>query len=165
MCPLATSIFMTNSLLLWLILGSVGLPLQLAIKLKVVKEVLQWRSELRAPAQSYVIQADITSELNLQCNYFTVLNGTFVRRTANLEKLLTYQPGADPGGAIDPPKTYKSNFFHHNFVQFGNQHSRYKAILSSIVLSQQCYEVYFISLTVAKPLWDLTTWYYWNRPV
>jgi len=80
---------MTNSLLLWLILDSVGLPLQLAIKLKVVKEALQWRSELRAPVQSYVIQTEITSELNLQCNYFTVLNGTFVRRTANLEKLLT----------------------------------------------------------------------------
>jgi len=36
--------------------------------------------------------------------------------------------GADPGGgaigAIFPPKTYKSNFFHHDFVQFGKQHSR-----------------------------------------
>jgi len=28
-----------------------------------------------------------------------------------------------------PPKTYESNFFHHDFVQFGKQHSRSKAIL------------------------------------
>ena len=35
-----------------------------------------------------------------------------------------------------PPKTYESNFFHHDFVQFGEQHSRYKAILTSIVLPQ-----------------------------
>ena len=32
-------------------------------------------------------------------------------------------------GAIAPPKTYESNFIHHNFVQFGKQPSRYKAIL------------------------------------
>ena len=48
------------------------------------------------------------------------------------------------------PKTYENNFFHHDFVQFGKQHSRYKSILTSIVLSQQYCEVYFISLTVAK---------------
>ena len=63
--------------------------------------------------------------------------------------------GADPGGSDwgdRPPKTYESNFIHHNFVQFEKQHSRYKAILSSNVLSQQCCEVYIISLTVAKAL-------------
>ena len=62
-------------------------------------------------------------------------------------------------GAIAPP-----NFFHHNIVQFRKQHSRYKAIFSFIVLSQNCCEVYFILFTVAKPLWDLATKYYWNRP-
>ena len=36
------------------------------------------------------------------------------------------------------PKTYKSNFSHHDFVQVRKQHSRYKAILSPIVLLQQC---------------------------
>jgi len=55
-------------------------------------------------------------------------------------------------GGDRPPKTYESNLIHHDFVEFGKQHSRYKAILSSIVLSQQCCEVYFISLTVMKPL-------------
>ena len=35
--------------------------------------------------------------------------------------------------------------------------SWYKAILSSIVLSQQCCKVHFISLTVAKPLWGYET--------
>jgi len=32
-----------------------------------------------------------------------------------------------------PPKTYESNFVHHDFVQFGKQHSRYKVILPPIV--------------------------------
>jgi len=46
-------------------------------------------------------------------------------------------------------KTYASNFIHHDFIQFGKQDSRYKAILLSILLPQQCCEVHFISLTVA----------------
>ena len=65
------------------------------------------------------------------------------------------QSGVHPGGAIgaiSPPKTYESiSLLTHDFVQFGKQHSRYKAILPSIVLSQQCCEVYFISLTVVNP--------------
>ena len=56
---------------------------------------------------------------------------------------------ADPGGVGNwgdrPPKTYKSNFFPHDFVQFGKQHSRYRAILPSIVLSEQCCEVLYTS--------------------
>jgi len=47
---------------------------------------------------------------------------------------------ADPGGAIGAiatPKTYKRNFIHHDFVQIEKHHSRYHAILPSIVLSQQ----------------------------
>jgi len=49
------------------------------------------------------------------------------------------------------------------FVMFAMSHcSRYKAIMSSIALSQQCCEVYFISQ--AKPLWDLTNKSYRNRP-
>jgi len=51
----------------------------------------------------------------------------------------------DPGEEGDlTPKTYESNFIHHNhkFVQIQkNKQSRYKAILSSIVLSQQFCEV------------------------
>jgi len=50
-----------------------------------------------------------------------------------------------------PPKTYESNFFRHDFVQFGKQHSRCKAILLSVVLSQQSCEVYLMSLTVENP--------------
>jgi len=62
------------------------------------------------------------------------------------------RPGADPrGGAISPPKSCESNFIHNDLVQFGKQHSRYKAILSSIVLSKQCCEIYFISFTVMNP--------------
>jgi len=59
-------------------------------------------------------------------------------------------------GAISPPKTCESNFIHHDFVQFGKQHSQLKEILSSIVLSQQCCDVYFTSLRVATQWWDLT---------
>jgi len=69
---------------------------------------------------------------------------------------LTYA-GTDPWGAIGaiaPTKTYKSNFDHHDFEQFKKQHSPspYKAILLSIILSQECCEVCFMSLTVAKLL-------------
>ena len=67
-------------------------------------------------------------------------------------------------GRSPPPKTYESNFFHHNFAQFRKQHSRYKAIFSSLVLSHKCCEVHLISLTTAKPLRDLTAKYYWNCP-
>ena len=60
---------------------------------------------------------------------------------------------ADPRGAIAHPETYGSNIIRHNFVQVGKLHSRYKAILSSTALSQQCCEAHFTSLTVAKLLW------------
>ena len=60
--------------------------------------------------------------------------------------------GVDPRGGDLPPKTYDSNFVRHHVVQFGKQHSRYRVILSSIVLPHQCCEIYFICLTVAKLL-------------
>jgi len=53
-------------------------------------------------------------------------------------------------GAIAAHKIYESNFIHHDFLQLGKQHSRHKAILSFVVLSQQCCEVYFILLTIAN---------------
>ena len=62
------TMFMTNSMLLWWILDSVPLPL--VIKQKVAKEAMQWSSERRAQVQSYVNQPELTSELNLKCNYF-----------------------------------------------------------------------------------------------
>jgi len=37
-------------------------------------------------------------------------------------------------GGDRSPKTYESMVVHHNFLQFGKQDSRYKPILSSIVL-------------------------------
>ena len=57
-------------------------------------------------------------------------------------------PGSDWGDRL--PKTYECNFIHHDFVQFVKQHSRYKAILPSIVSSQHCCEVYFISPIVVN---------------
>ena len=79
-----------------------------------------------------------------------------------------FHPGADPGKGGDwgdrPPKTNESNFIHHDFAQFGKQYSRYKGILPSTVLSQQCCEAYFISLAVVNPWWYLTKKFYWNRP-
>jgi len=51
----------------------------------------------------------------------------------------SYRGGSRGGDWGDrPSKTYESNFIHHDFLQFGKPHSRYKAILSSTVLSQQC---------------------------
>jgi len=38
-------------------------------------------------------------------------------------------------GGDHPPKTYKSKYIHHDFVEFAKQQSRFKAILPSIVLS------------------------------
>jgi len=55
-------------------------------------------------------------------------------------------------GVIASYKIYESNFIYRNFLQLGKQHSRLKAILSFVVLSQQCCDVYFILLTAAKPL-------------
>jgi len=59
------------------------------------------------------------------------------------------------GGGSDwedrTPKTYESNFIRHSFIQFGKQHSRYKAILSFILLSLQCCEVCIMSFTVVNP--------------
>jgi len=40
-----------------------------------------------------------------------------------------YEAGVDPGRAIVPPKIYESDLIHHNFAQFGKQHSRYNAIV------------------------------------
>jgi len=55
-------------------------------------------------------------------------------------------------GAIAPLKMYGSNFFHHDFKQFGKQQSQYKAILPLIVLLQKCSCIgYFLSLTVMNP--------------
>jgi len=50
---------------------------------------------------------------------------------------LHLRPGAHSGGSIGavvPHTTYESSFIRHNFIQFGKQHSRYKAILPYIVL-------------------------------
>ena len=42
----------------------------------------------------------------------------------NALSIMHIVPGADPGGGDwgdRPPKTYESNFIHHNFVHFGKQ--------------------------------------------
>jgi len=59
-----------------------------------------------------------------------------------------------------PSNTYESNFIHDDFVQFGKQHLRRMVNFTTIVSSQQCYEVYFITLAEAKPCWALTAKYY-----
>jgi len=73
------------------------------------------------------------------------------RKDRNLSRICSTSQGRIHGGAIATLKPY---FIHHDIVQFGKQHSRCKAILSSTVLSQQFCKVYFISLTVAKLLWN-----------
>ena len=51
--------------------------------------------------------------------------------------------GADPRGGdwSDRSKTDESNFVHHDFLQCEKHYSRYKAILSSTVLSPRCCDV------------------------
>jgi len=46
----------------------------------------------------------------------------------------THKDGFKEGRS--PPKTCESNFVHHDFIQFGKQHLRYKAIFPSVVSSQ-----------------------------
>jgi len=110
----------------------------------------------------------ITSELSLNVLAFNS-SGCFVARGLFVlkEKVMVLQGrihGGSIGAIAPPPKTYESNLIHHNFVQFGKQLLWYRVISSSIALSQQFCKAYFIFLTVAKLLWDLTTKYYWNRP-
>jgi len=75
--------------------------------------------------------------------------------------------GGSRGGAIGanaPLKPTIVALFTRVLYNSQNTIRNLKAILSSIVLSQQCFEVYLISLTAEKPLWDFNTKYYWNRP-
>jgi len=87
-----------------------------------------------------------------------------INESATPDRVQTIQAGSDPrwegGKEIATPTTVESHFIHHNFLQFGKKHSRYKIISSSTVLSNQCCGVLFIALTVAKPLCDLITKYY-----
>ena len=78
-------------------------------------------------------------------------------KSANLHMTLTRsnillnRGGSREGDWGDrPPKTYKSYFIPYDFVQFGKQHLRYKAILPPIILSLQCCEVYLNSLIVVN---------------
>jgi len=64
------------------------------------------------------------------------LNGLYASECFHLTS--SYLQGAIQGSI--PPETYESNFIRHDFLQFGKQHPRYKDILYSIVLSQQCCE-------------------------
>jgi len=76
--------------------------------------------------------------------YSGVLSTVYFQRCGgNIRK----SQGGSRGGGDRPPKAYESNFIHHDFVQFGKQHSRCKIILGSIVLSQRSCEVHVISLT------------------
>ena len=84
---------------------------------------------------------------------------TVVSSRGSTEKFLVIYDlciqGRIQGGAIvaiAPLKPTNVTLFTIILISFGKQHSRLKATLSSIVLSQQCCEVYFISLTVTKLL-------------
>jgi len=60
----------------------------------------------------------------------TMLEGNQAIAPRNFQKHILSRGGSRWAvGAIAPPKAYESNIIHHNFVQFGKQHSRYKTIL------------------------------------
>jgi len=88
--------------------------------------------------------------LTLKINQNTFLKQSTLKRQARALMQVRIQGGGDWGDA--PLKTFESNFIHHDILQFEEQHLRYKTILPSIVLSQNCCEVYFIPPTVTKPL-------------
>ena len=60
--------------------------------------------------------------------------------------------GRIQGGADSPPpKTYESNFIRHDFAQTRKSIRDIRRFCHPFVLSQQCCEVNFISLTVVNP--------------
>jgi len=63
-----------------------------------------------------------------------------------------FEAGGDTGEDLDDRllKPTKVTLFTTIFFKFWNQQSRYKVILSSIVLSQRCCKVYFIPLTFTE---------------
>jgi len=65
--------------------------------------------------------------------------------------------------AIAPPKPTKVTLFTLIFYNSENSIRDVRPFCRRF-LWQQCCHVYFIPVTIAKPLWDLTTKYYWNRP-
>jgi len=71
MCPPATVMLMSKSMLLWWKLDSVPLPL--VIKPKVLKEALQWSGKFKCKVTSI----KLATELNLQCNYFALVERQF----------------------------------------------------------------------------------------
>jgi len=97
--------------------------------------------------------SDLSALYRLSCTMSLTIRILQQRLAAHLRCKIPAKGGSRGGTirVIAPSKIYKSDFFHHDFLQFGKQHSRYKAILPSTVLSQKCCEVYFISLTVVNP--------------
>jgi len=68
------------------------------------------------------------------------MNKSFTKKISTVLAVycLRSRGGSKGGDWCDhPPKTYESDFIHHDFVQFQKKHSRYKAILPSIILSQR----------------------------
>jgi len=85
----------------------------------------------------------ITRQKLFKCSLYVTVVGVIPHVT------MAPSAGADPGGGRLPYKIYEIKYIHHDFVQIGKQHLLFKAILLSIILSQQCCEIllYFTSLT------------------
>jgi len=74
----------------------------------------------------------------LHLNYSTITNSNLLHIC--ISNMPVVEAGPDPEwGDRPPPKTCKSNFIHHDFVQFGKQRSQYKTISLSIVWSQHSF--------------------------
>jgi len=95
------------------------------------------------------------------CTYFSISLFCF-----HLMHLKVMDPQTSFCGPLGVHGSSVGNRLNKSFVMFEMSHClQYKDILLSIVLSQQCCKLYFISLVVAKVLWDLTTKSYRNRPL
>jgi len=67
--------FTTNRMVLRWTLDSVLLPV--VVMSKGIVKALQWRSKRWTQVQSYINQTELTSELNVQCNYIALVERHF----------------------------------------------------------------------------------------
>jgi len=91
--------------------------------------------------------------------------GVFLVRAVGPElKFQTLAPGRGGSMGWPPPLKPARVTLFAIMLTIRKQHSRFKAILSSTVLWQQCCEAYYISFA-QRSRWDLNTKCYWISPL
>jgi len=91
-------------------------------------------------------------------NRFYKISSSPQRFSATPPSAYLINQGQIRGRAISPSQNLRK----YNFVQFGKQHD-IRPFYRPLVCHNN-FVKYTSPLTAAKPFWDLTTKYYWNRP-